>query len=216
MAKAKKEPVNVAINGKRQGKTIGNAFDAKATADASKKYYDTSRAGAISVMLQKVFGHWTKMGKPHVGQYDFHLPPEGDEDPRTVSGNVQNRQSSKSFSPQRAKEIIAELQTGLKEGQKLKASDVLDVHVTHQIHPQVMARPSIKKRILEVLQGMEQQLRDEGTLPPELSLVAETKSLVIAEHAMDRLLVLHGNIGEALELLDNPVTINFVSPKNDD
>jgi hypothetical protein len=201
-----KEAVKVSITGTRQARTIGDAYNAKVASDTAKSNYDTSRAGAVGIMLTKVLGFWRKQGNPVMGKYDFIMP-----DGTVHTGNVQNRQSSKSFTPQKAKEVVEKIAAGAKEGHTIKASDVLDVKTTHALHPDVMAKPRIRKRLLEVLSGVELQLREEGVLPPELNLVDETKELVIAEHAMDRLIVTHNDLNEAMELLKNPITVNFVT-----
>lgn len=210
MAK-KATPVKVNITGSQQAEIIGGVFTAKENADAAKATYDTARTGAMGLILGKILKHWAKVGQKHTGSYEFDLP---DGTTRTV--NVQNRQSTKTCDPSEAKEIMARLNLDCDPKAQLKPSDVYNVVTDHSLHPIAMKSPKVRTRIIEKLLALESEMKEDGTLAPEVSLIQEDKKLVLADHALDRLLALSSDFEAAMETIGNPVTPNLVTkkPKN--
>ena len=207
MAK-KAQPVSVNIIGSQQAETIESVFSAKEQADAAKATYDNARTGAMPLILGKILKHWAKVGSKHTGAYEFQLP---DGTTRTV--NVQNRQSSKTCDPSEAKEIMAKLNLDCDPKAQLKPSDVYNVVTDHYVNPTAMAIPKIRARILETLLKLESEMKAEAALPPEVSIITETKKLVLADHALDRLLALSNDFETAMDTIGNPVTPNLVTKK---
>jgi hypothetical protein len=207
MAK-KATPVSVNITGSTQAETITSVFDAKTAADAAKAKYDAARKGSMSLILGKIFKHWTKSGKKNVGAYEFALP---DGTTRTV--NVQNRQSTKTCDPSDAKEIMARLNLDCEPKAQLKPADVYNVVTDHGLHPEAMAIPRVRAKILETRVSLEAEMKENRDLPPEVSLVQEDKKLVLADHALDRILALSNDFEAAMETVGNPVTANLVTKK---
>jgi len=207
MAK-KTQPVSINITGPTQAALIESVFAAKEAADAAKATYDTARSGVMGLILGKILKHWSKTGAKHTGAYEFQLP---DGTIRAV--NVQNRQASKSCEPSEAKEIMAKLNLDCQPAAQLKTADVYNVAINHAVHPAAMAIPKIRTRIVEALTALEAEMKKERDLPPEISLILETKQLVLADHALDRLLALSTNFEGAMETIGNPVTPNLVTKK---
>jgi len=207
MAK-KAQPISVNITGPQQAETIQTVFSAKKAADTAKKAYDAARESAMGLLLGKILKHWSKAGATHTGSYEFDLP-----DGSKHSVTVQNRQSTKVCDPKDAKEILAKLNLDCDPKAQLKPSDVYNVVTNHAVHPAAMAIPRVRTRIIEALTALEADLKKERDLPPEVSLVLETKQLVLADHALDRLLALSGDFETAMETVGGPVTINLVTPK---
>lgn len=207
MAK-KTKPVDVNVTGSQQVATLQTVYAAKEEADKAKLAYDNARRGALPTILSKIFQHWKKRGAPHTGAYDFHLP-----DGTVKRTNIQNRQSSKTYDPTDAKKILGQLNATCEEKAKLKPSDVYNVVVNHGIHPDAMAKPAIRERVVKALLEIEKDMKSEGKLPPEVSLVVETKRLVLADHALDRIVALTNDIDAAMQAIDNPVAANLVTPK---
>lgn len=195
MAK-KVQPVSVNITGSQQAETIENVFSAKEQADAAKATYDTTRTEAMPLILGKILKHWAKVGQKHTGAYEFALP---NGTTRTV--NVQNRQSTKVCDPSEAKEIMAKLNANCGPDSQLKPSDVYNVVTDHSIHPVAMKSGKIRARVIETLLALEAQMKEEGSLAPEVSLIQEDKKLVLAEHALDRLLALSDNFESGLDVV---------------
>ena len=207
MAKAK--AVELKVTGSQQVAQIQAVFDAKEKADAAKLEYDNARKGALPTIIGKIFQHWKKKGAPHVGAYDLQLT---DGTVQTV--NVQNRQSTKTYDPADAKPMLEKLNATIDgDGAKLAAKDVYDVVVNHGIHPEAMARPKLRERVLAALVALEQEMKKDGTLPPEISIVIETKRLVLADHAIDRIVALTSDIDTAMEIIDNPISANLMTAK---
>jgi len=207
MAK-KAKPVDVKITGSQQVATLETVYAAKEEADKTKLAYDNARKGALPTILSKIFQHWKKKGAPHTGAYEFHLP-----DGTVKTANVQNRQSSKTYDPADAKTILGRLNATCEEKAQLKPSDVYNVVVNHGIHPDVMGKPAIRERVISALLSLEKDMKAEGKLPPEVSLVVEHKRLVLADHALDRIIALTNDIDTAMEVIDNPVSANLITPK---
>lgn len=204
---AKSKPVELKVTGSQQVAQIQAVFDAKTKADAAKLEYDNARKGALPTIMNKIFQYWKKRGTPTVGAYELVL---NDGTKHTV--NVQNRQSSKAYDPADAKPILEKLNATV-EGTKLTAKDVYDIVVNHGIHPEAMARPKIRERVLAALVALEQEMKTEGSLPPEISIVIETKTLVLADHCIDRVVALTSDIDTAMNALDNPISANLMTPK---
>lgn len=207
MAK-KAAPVSVNITGSTQAESIKNVFDAKTAADKAKATYDTARAGAMALILGKIFKHWKKKGAKNTGAYEFTLP---DGTIRTV--NVQNRQSTKVCDPSDAKEIMARLNLDCEPAAQLKPSDVYNVVTDHSVSSEAMKIAKVRAVVIETLIKLETEMKKEGKLPPEVSLIQEDKKLVLADHALDRLLALSNDFETAMETIGNPVTANLVTKK---
>lgn len=205
MAK-KTQPVEIKITGIQQAAAFNEVYTAKEKADAAKLDYDNARKGVMGTILSKIFGHWTKSGVKHTGAYEFQLP-----DGTTRTANVQNRQSSKSYDPKDAKDLLAKLNADTEPGAQFKASDVYNVVVDHALHPEAMRIAKVRDKILSMLTELESDLKKERTLPPEVSLILENKKLVLADHALDRILALSTNFEAAMQTIDNPVTANLVT-----
>lgn len=207
MAK-KAKPVEVKVSGSQQVASLETVYAAKEEADKAKLAYDNARKGALPTILSKIFQHWKRKGAPHVGAYDFQLP-----DGTVKTANVQNRQSTKTYDPADAKTILGQLNATCEENAQLKPSDVYNVVVNHGIHPDAMSKPAIRERVVKALLDIEKDMKSEGKLPPEVSLVLETKRLVLADHALDRIVALTNDIDAAMQAIDNPVAANLVTPK---
>lgn len=200
-------PVDVKIVGVQQAATINAAFEAKLSADKAKKDYDTAREDAIPIMTSKVLGHWKKISDINTGSYNFALP---DGTVRQVT--VQNRQSTKSYDdPKAAVDIISQLNEHTKDGARLKASDVFEVVTESHINPAAMQMKTVRERILKALTTLESEMKSEGALAPEVSLVLETKTLNLADHALVRLLAMSEDFEASMKIIGNPVTINMVT-----
>lgn len=205
MAK-KNKPVDIKITGAQQVVAVQEVYAAKDTADESKLKYDNARKGAMSILLGKVFAYWTKHKKVQTGAYCYHLP-----DGTTKSANAQNRQSTKTYDPANAKDILASLNLHTEPGAQLNAKDVYNIAIEHSLHPDAISIKAVKEKILTTLTELEAELKKEHLLPPEVSLIQEKKKLVLAEHALDRILALSSNFEEAMVVLDNPITLNLVN-----
>lgn len=174
---AKKEPIEIKINGSNQAETIKNCLQAKITADTSKTTYDTLRESAVTIIKSKVFDHWKKTRDPECGKYKITIP---DTDPIYV--NISNISSKKKFTPLEAKQVLSEI--------GCKGKDVFKIQTTQEINQDIMKRPKIAKQILTMLQELETQLKASGELEPEQSLVNTTQYFAIEEHALPRLLAI--------------------------
>jgi hypothetical protein len=208
MAKAKKKtpPVDIKITGAQQVAAIKAVYAAKTEADEAKRTYDDSRKGALGTLISKIFAHWTKRGAVSTGAYAFNLP-----DGSIKVANAQNRQSTKSYDPADAKELLMRLNANTEPGAKFKAGDVYNVKVDHGLSPEAMKIKGVRERILTVLTQLEAEMKSERALPPEVSLIQEDKTLVLADHALDRILAMSTNFDDAMEVLGNPVSVNLVT-----
>jgi len=206
MTKKKTPPVDVKITGSQQVAAIKAVYDAKVKADEAKREYDNSRKGALSTLISKVFAHWVKRGKIHSGAYAFNLP-----DGTVKVANAQNRQSTKSYDPADAKELLTRLNANTEPGAKFKAGDVYNVKVDHGLSAEAMKLKGVRERILTVLTQLEAEMKSERALPPEVSLIQEDKTLVLADHALDRILAMSTNFDDAMEVLGNPISLNLVT-----
>lgn len=207
MAKKKSDPaIDIKITGDKQAATINKVFVDKLTADDAKKDYDKSRTDGIPLMTSKVLGYWAKVKEIVSGSFNFVLP---DGTVRNVT--VQNRQSSKSFDPKDAIKMLADLNANTKDDAKLKAGDVFDVVIDHGINHVAMGKKAVRERILATLTSLEATMKAEGSLEPEVSLVVETKTLKLAEHALSRLLALSQDFETSMKIIDSPVTLNMIT-----
>lgn len=212
MASKKPLPIDVKIVGTQQAATINGAFEAKLKADKAKKDYDSAREDAIPIIMGKVLGHWKKVSEVNTGSYNFTLP---DGIVRQVT--VQNRQSTKSYDdPKMAVDIIDKLNQNTKDDARLKASDVFEVVTSHHVNPIAMTMKPVRERILKMLTALEAEMKGEGALAPEVSLVLESKSLNLADHALGRLLALSDDFEASMNIIGNPVTINMVTKVQED
>jgi hypothetical protein len=201
--KTKKQAITITITGKRNAKTIDTAFDTKAKVKEAETAYATAKELADPLVRSQVIKHWMKDGRPEFGAYEFHLP---DGVVRTV--HVQNRYSTKSFSPKDAKEAIQELVT-----MGVAPKDVFDVVTTTGINSKVLQIPAVKERIFGVLNEMEASLKKEGLLPKDTAIIETTKKCVLQEHAVPKIVGecdTEEQVTKALETVNSPVTISMI------
>ena len=208
--KMAKKATSVSITGlgSAQAETIRQAFTAKQKADKAKKEYDSARSKAIPVILSKIFRHWTKTKTPKTGPYTFTMD-DGTE--QTVS--IQDRKSTKFCDPSDAKDVMKGLNDNCAAGKSLKTSDVYVIKIDHSLNREAMMVPKVRTRVLELLVNLEEDLKKDQTIPPEIPLINENRSLVLAEHSLKRILALSDDFGKSMDLIGNPVTANIITKK---
>ena len=195
MATKEKPMLNLA--GDRQAETIQECFRLKEESTTLVKEYKEAKEKALPIIFKKIINHWKKTGTVAFGGYILKLT-DGSE--REIA--VQNTSSKKKFSPAEVKTICETI--GCKGG------DTFDIKHTTEINPKILERPKIKNKVLETLKKLEKELKENGDLQPEETLVEETRELYIAEHAISRLIAKETEIKitveEALQQLKDPIT----------
>jgi hypothetical protein len=208
MAKKQKPVIN--ITGSNQAATVQSLYAAKKSADGAKRFFDSCKESFLQMITPKIYKFWGQNMSVVTGGFDLNVV-----DSEMQSITVQNRQSSVSFTANEATEVLSKLNEGIDEGKKLKYGDVFTVETSKFINPIAMNPGKSKERILSALVNLESELKADGIIPPEMSLVMEHKAIKLTEVAIPRLLSVSNDFQGAMDIIGNPIVINVVVRKED-
>lgn len=207
---AKAQPVEIKINGVHQVAAIRGVYAAKKDADNAAEFFQKCRESFLTMMVPKIYKHWMSVRSIVTGKFVMVM---SDNAEATEEITVQNRQSSKTFSPKESVEILQQLNETIPEDKTLKASDVFNITTDRVINPAIMNIPAVKSRVLAAIVALEHELKETNVMPPESSLILEVKTVGLKDTVIPRLLSVSTDFEGSMKLIGDPVTINIVTKK---
>jgi len=201
-SKSKVVPEIIKITEASDVDKINTVFNLKQKKDETESKYNSAKEEAQAILMTELANDWITKKRPKVGAYEFHLP---NGEIRSVI--VQNRSKTKSFTPSDAKKAIDQLKP------EFKPTDTFDVSTNHTINSDALKTPLIRDRVIQMMTELEAQMKTEGVLPIDVSLVNIKKKCILNDTAIDRVVALAKDtqhLESTLEVLKNPITLNLI------
>lgn len=197
------------ITGSNQVATIQSAYHAKRESDEKAAFFGNLRENVIKLLLPKIYKFWQNRHEIVTGKVVLNLTVENGQEEQHIT--VSDRSKSLSFTPEESVAIMARLNQNIPEDKALKTGDVFVVSTQRIMNPVAMTHKKVRDKVMEYLVILESELKQEGSLAPEVSLVLDSKTIGLSEVAIPRLLAVSEDFEDAIVAIKSPISVSLVN-----